>query len=109
MLQVAQARPHANDAFRPHANHAYHCLLLLSYYFLEHLLTTEAGARLDERLLLGDPSREFGADGAGLAPDPAPGAAADVADVASDVDAASATFAASRSARRCVIATGENK
>ena len=109
MLQVAQARPHANDAFRSHANHAYHCLLL-SYYFLEHLLTTEAGARLDERLLLGDPSREFGADGTGLAPDAAPGAAPVVADVASDVDdAAAAAFAASRSARRCVIATGENK
>jgi len=74
------------------------------------MLTTQAGARLDERLLLGDPSREFGADGTGLAPDAAPGAATDVADVASDVDdAAAAAFAASRSARRCVIVTGENK
>ena len=74
------------------------------------MLTTEAGARLDKRLLLGDPRREFGADGTGLAPDAATGAATDVDDVASVVDDAdSAAFAASRSARRCVIVTGENK
>jgi hypothetical protein len=68
------------------------------------MLTTEAEARLDERLLLGDPSRELGADGTGLASGAAPRADTAAGSAgAADAAAVSAAFAASRSARRCVL------